>query len=279
MTNQIKLGLVTDMVPIEDIAEGWDFYEIPNANHIIPLHSEADWIVNRDRYRARGVPTPVASHYISGTNTLYGFGSFASGPSYDREQQLFWASRSFRRMSEIGVKVVGVWGGFFQCPDGYSRNQAIDDAASFCNIVADEGEKHGIQIVLEPNADMDTLFPSYREGLAFAKSLNRKSIKMMVDLNYFLKLNEPLDIIREDPEYCIHVQMAGEGNGHSQTNIEPHTEAYHQLFTVLKDIGYNSTVSVASPWLSSTGSDPIDYAYETQITLKYMQDLRDAHFG
>src|SRR5690348_15676318 len=64
MTNQIQLGLVTDVVPIEEIAEGWDFYEIPNSVHIRPMHSEADWIANRDRYRARGVPTPVASHYV-----------------------------------------------------------------------------------------------------------------------------------------------------------------------------------------------------------------------
>src|SRR5262249_47876194 len=140
MTQQITLGLVTDVVPIEEIAEGWDFYEIPNSVHILPMHSEADWNANRDRYRARGVPTRGVSHYVSGADPLYGFGSFASGPSYDREQQLFWASRSFRRMSEIGVKVVGVWGGFFRCPDGYSRTRAIDDAVSFCNILADEGE-------------------------------------------------------------------------------------------------------------------------------------------
>ena len=279
MTNDIKLGLVTDVVPIEEIAEGWDFYEIPNSVHILPMHSEADWVASRDRYRARGVPTPVASHYVSGTDPLYGFGSFASGPSYDREQQLFWAARSFRRMSEIGVKVAGVWGGFFRCPDGYPRDKAIDDAVSFCNILADEGERHGVTIALEPNADPDTLFPSYREGLAFAKTVNRRAVKMMVDLNYFIKLHEPFDIVREDPDYCVHVQMAGEGNGHSQTNIEPRTEAYNELFSVLKDIGYRDTVSVAAPWLSSTGADPINYAYETQITLKYMQDLRDAHFG
>jgi sugar phosphate isomerase/epimerase len=279
MTNQITLGLVTDVVPIEEIAEGWDFYEIPNSVHILPLHSESTWAANRDRYRDRGVITPVASHYVSGANPRFGLGSYASGPSYDREQQLFWAARSFRRMHEIGVKVVGVWGGFFQCPDGYPTARAWDDAVSFCNILADEGDKYGIQIALEPNAKPDTLFPSYTEGLKFAKTVHRESIKMMVDLNYFLRLGESFDIVRAEPEYCLHVQMAGNGNGHSQTNIEPHTQAYDELFQLLKDIEYNGTVSVASPWLSSTGSDPIDYAYETSITLKYMQNLRDKHFG
>lgn len=273
MTDQIKLGLVTDAAPLEEIVDGWDYYEIPNEIHIIPMESEANWIKNRDRYRARNVPTLVASHYIGRLGTC------ASGPSYDREQQQFWAARSFRRMNEIGVNVVGVWGEYFQCPDGYDRNKAIDDAISFCNIVADEGEKWGIQIALEPNANPDTLFPSYKEGLAFAKRTGRRSIRVMADLNYFIKLNEPLDDIREDPSYCLHVQMAGEGNGFSQPNLVPRTEAYHKLFTILKDIGYNRTVSVASPWISSTGAEPIDYKYETSITLDYMRKLRDEHFS
>lgn len=279
MSNQISLGLVTDVVPLEEIADGWEFFEIPNSVHILPMHSESIWKHNHDRYLARGVPTPVASHYVSGNNVEFGFGSFAAGPSYDREQELFWAARSFRRMAEAGVKVVGVWGGFFPSgSEGYSTAKSWDDAVSFCNILADEGDRWDIDVALEPNANPHTLFPSYGEGLKFAKSVKRDRIKMMVDLNYFLKLNEPLDTIRDDPEYVLHVQMAGAGNGHSQTNIDPHTAEYHQLFSILKDIGYNGTVSVAAPWLSSTGADQIDYRYETATTLKYMQDLRAEHW-
>lgn len=279
MTDQIKLGLVTDNAPLEEISDGWDFFEIPSQFHILPLHSEPNWIKNRDKYRARGVPALVASHYIGGENPTTGMGTWASGPSYDREQQQFWAARSFRRMHEIGVKVVGVYGKFFQCPDGYGRIKAMDDAISFCNIMADEGEKWGIQTALEPMADPDTLFPSYKEGLAFAKLTGRRSIRVMADLNYFLKLNEPLDDILEDPSYCLHVQMAGGGNGHSQPNIAPHTEAYHKLFAILKDIGYTATVSVAAPWYSTTGAAQIDWRHETAVTLDYMRKLRDEHFS
>jgi sugar phosphate isomerase/epimerase len=273
MKNQIKLGLVTDVIPLDQIAPGWDYFEIPNGVHVLPLESEANWIKNRDMYRARNVPTPVASHYIGG------FGTMASGPSFDREQQIFWAERSFRRMHEIGVQVVGVWGGFFQAPAEYGRAKAIDDAISFCNIVADQAEKYGMLVALEPNADPNTLFPSYAEGLAFAQSTGRRAIRVMADLNYFIKLNEPLDLIRKDPEYCVHVHMAGEGNGFSQPNVKPRTELYHRLFTILKDIGYSRTVSVASPWISSTGAETIDYLYETKVTLEYMQRLREQYFG
>ncbi|MBO7744436.1 sugar phosphate isomerase/epimerase [Paenibacillus sp. MWE-103] len=272
MEKTIQLGLVTDAIPLDQIAQGWDYYEIPNGIHMVPMESEVNWNKNRDMYRATGVPTPVASHYIGGLGTV------ASGPSFDREQNVFWAERSFRRMSEAGVKVVGVWGGFFQSPEGYGRAKAIDDAISFCNIIADQAEKYEMLVALEPNADLKTLFPSYSEGLEFAKATGRRSIRVMADLNYFIKLNEPLDVIRKDPSYCLHVHMAGEGNGFSQPNIEPRTALYHQLFHLLHEIGYASTVSVASPWMSSTGAEQIDYKYETAITLQYMQQLRDEHY-
>ncbi|MBB6733467.1 sugar phosphate isomerase/epimerase family protein [Cohnella zeiphila] len=272
MEKTIKLGLVTDVIPLDQIAPGWDYYEVPNGIHMVPMESEANWIRNRDMYRSRGVPTPVASHYIGG------FGTMASGPSFDREQHLYWAERSFRRMSEAGVQVAGIWGGFFQAPAGYGREKAIDDAISFCNIVADQAEKYGMLVALEPNADPGTLFPSYREGLEFAKATGRRSIRVMADLNYFIKLNEPLEVIRLDPSYCLHVHMAGEGNGFSQPNIEPRTALYRELFNLLYEIGYTRTVSVAAPWMSSVGAETIDYPYETAVTLEYMRKLRDEYY-
>ena len=276
MTANIKLGLVTDVIPLNEIAPGWDYYEIPHAIHVVPLESEANWRKNREIYKASNVPTPVSSHYLLEPGQRYSddFGLYASGPDFDREQQRFWAKRSFRRLNEIGVKVVGVYGAFFQRPDWYGRDNAIDDALSFCNILADEAEAYGMQIALEPDADPETLFPTYKEGLAFAKATGRRSVKVMADLNYFLRINQSLDDIREDPTYCLHVHMAGEGHGGgSQPNIGPRTEAFTKLFHILKDINYNGTVSAACPWVSSTGSSDIDYKYETGLTLKYMRDL------
>jgi sugar phosphate isomerase/epimerase len=268
--SKIKLGLITDVVPLGEIAEGWDYYEIPSALHCVPLESEANWVTRLGAYRARGVPVLVASHYI------HEFGTAASGPSYDREQQVFWAQRSFRRLNEVGVKVVGVYGGFFRCPDGYGRSKAVDDAVSFCNIIADEAERYGMQIALEPMAEPDTLFPTYKEGLAFAKATGRRSVRVMADLNYFLKINQSLEDIREDPSCCLHVHMAGEGHGDSaQPNIGPRTEAFKKLFSVLRDIDYSGTVSAACAWVSSTGSKEVDYKYETAVTLKYMRDLAE----
>lgn len=271
MKTELKLGMVTDVVPLDQIALGWDYYEVPTAIHMVPLESEPNWHKNRDMYRSHGLPTPVSSHYIQG------HGLSASGPGFDREQQRFWAERAFRRMSEAGVEVVGVFGGFFKCPDGYGRNKAIDDAISFCNLLADQAERYDMLVALEPNANPETLFPTYLEGLEFAKATGRRSIRLMADLNYFVKLNQPVDVIRKDPGYCLHVHIAGEGG--AQPNVGSREEFFQGLFRTLKDIGYARTVSAACPWKSTTGAAQIDYRHETAVTLEFMRKLRDQAYG
>ncbi len=145
----------------------------------------------------------TCSHYIQFN------GLEACGPNFDHEQQVFWAKRAFSRMDELGIEVVGVFGGFFKCPEDYSVSKAMDQAVSFCNILADEAEKYDMLIALEPQADLKTLWPRYLEGLEFAKGVGGRSVKLMADLNYFYKLNQPIDLILKAPEYCINVHIQG----------------------------------------------------------------------
>jgi len=46
------------------------------------------------------------------------------------------------------------------------------------------------------------------------------------------------------------------------------------LFEILKEIGYDKGVSAACPWVITNGAAEIDYKYETDITLAYLQELR-----
>ena len=38
---------------------------------------------------------------------------------------------------------------------------------------------------------------------------------------------------------------------------------------------YDKGVSVACPWVITNGASEIDYAYETEKTLKFVQEIRD----
>jgi sugar phosphate isomerase/epimerase len=189
----------------------------------------------------------------------------------DWEQLEFWTKRAFRRLADLGVETVGIYGGFFAVPDGFSQSTAMKQALRFTHLLADHAEPHGMTVALEPLSDLSTLWPRYLQGIEFAKQVNRPSVKVMADLNYFLKLDQPLEDIAVEPEFCAHVHIA-EGGG--QPGIGDRTDVYERLFRILRDIGYQGGVSCACAWVSSDGGE-LDFGQETEKTLAYLQDLRE----
>jgi sugar phosphate isomerase/epimerase len=268
MGKTFNIGIVVDVAPIKILSKEWEYFEVPASIHGSALLSDKEWQEYKDIYKADGRPTPVTSHLLGPGESWHG----ASGVYYDRELIDFSLRRSIRRMAELGVKYLGAWGGHFRVQDGFNRTKAIDQAISTINTAADYAAEFGMQIALEPQAEADTLFPRYLEGIAFAKSTGRSNVKVMADLNYFLELNQPLEDILKYPEYCLNVHIQGDGG--AQPNVGKREDILLHLFNVLKDAGYDKGVSAACPWVSTNGAKEVDFKYETDTTLKFMQDLR-----
>lgn len=269
MSKQFKLGIVVDAVPLDKLGKGWEYLEVPASIHGDPLFSHTEWLSYKQMYHKDGRPCLTSSHLLGSGNSLFA----CCGPAYDREKLLFMLEREFIRMNELGIKYVGCWGGHFRFVDGYSKTKTIDQAISACNIMADFAQKYGMEVALEPQAEADTVFPRYLQGIEFARRTGRESIKVMADLNYFLELNQPLEDILKAPELCINVHIQGDGG--SQPNVGDRDKIFHHLFSILKDIGYDKGVSTACPWIVTNGAKEIDYAYETDTTLAYLQRLRN----
>ena len=272
MPEQFKLSILAGDAadrPPAQIAPGFDLAEIPNSIHMIPLESNAKWAIRKAEILSWKLPpTTISSHWFGG-------GLVATGPNADKDLITFWIDRSFNRLAEIGVRSVGCYGSHFPVPEGYSRTKATDQAVAYVNLMADAAEKRGMRIALEPMADKNSVFPRYLDGLAFAKRIDRPEVRVMADLNYFLKLDQPLSDIAVDPTYCIHVHMAGV---QGQPGIGDMVDTHTRLFQTLKDAGYTDSVTCACPWVSSD-TGPMDFGKETARTLAYMQGLRAKAYG
>jgi len=258
-----KIGILIgdhDDVPPEKLAPGYDFAEIPVSILLTPTQSSSVWQENKARISSWHLPPiTTAAYFLEGGRTTP-----VTGPHVDWEHLEFWTKRAFVRMAELGIKVPGVYGGFFPVPEGFSRAEATDQALRFCSLLADEAKKHGMVVALEPMADPHTLWPRYLDGIAFARELGRPEVKTMADLAYFLKLGQPLEDIAKYPEYCVHCHIAGEGG---QPGLGDRVAVHRRLFEILKDIGYEMGVSAASPWVG-------EFAVESAKTLAYLQNLR-----
>jgi len=271
MAKQFKFGILPDRVPedtsLSSFSKDWEYFEVPASIHGSPLLSDVEWEENKAMYKKDGRPTPVTSHLLGPGRSHQG----GSGKYYDRELIDFSIRRTVKRMAELGVKTMGSYGGHFRCQEGFNRTKAIDQALSTINLIADYLEPYGMQLALEPLSDMETLFPRYLEGVAFAKMSGRSNVKVMADLNYFIALDQKLEDILKEPEYCLNVHIAGDN---AQPNVGIREDIFVHLFKVLKDAGYEGGVTAACPWVSS-GGGPLDWKKETDITIKYLMDLRD----
>lgn len=269
MANQFKLGILfgdkPDIRPPGQIGKGWDIAEIPVSLQLQPFESDNVWAAKRAQIEAWGLPpVRVSSHF------LQHFGLQAVGSNVDWEQLEFWTKRSFRRLNDLGVKVAGVFGGFFTIPEGMPREVAHAQGIKFARFLGQQAEPYGITIALEPFSDLNTLWPRYLEGIEFAKEVNHPLVKVMADMNYFIKLDQPLEDIAKYPEYCKHVHIA-EGKG--QPGTGDRNDIYERLFRILRDIGYEGSVNCACAWISTDGGE-LDFGKESKKSLAYLQGLR-----
>jgi sugar phosphate isomerase/epimerase len=268
-----KLALNIDNTaekPPLSLAPGWEAAEIPITELVLPYSPEEAWLENLAQIRTwKQPPFTAASHFLKDERIT----GDKLTPFEELERQ---AEQNCRRLAQLAPNMVaGIWGNFFAVPDGFSHTKATDQALRYCEMVANYADRYGVLIALEPTANPLTVFPKYSDGLEFAKRLARPSVRVMADLNYFIAVDEPFEHIAIAPDYCLHVHIQGDTY---QPNYGNSTAKILHIFRVLRDIGYQRTVSSAHPWIS-TRNGPFDYAYESATTLRFLQDLREQAFS
>jgi sugar phosphate isomerase/epimerase len=264
-----KLALNIDNIaekPPLALAPGWEAAEIPITELVLPYDPEEAWQKNLAEIGTWNQPPfTAASHFlkderISGDNPT---------PLAELERQ---AELICRRLSQLAPHMVaGIWGNFFAAPDGFSRTKATDQALRYCEMLAKYADRYGVLIALEPTANPQTVFPKYTDGLEFVKRLAQPSIRVMADLNYFVAVDEPFEDIALAPDYCLHVHIQGDTY---QPNYGDSTAKILHIFRVLRDVGYQRTVSSAHPWIG-TQEGPFDYGVESAKTLSFLKGLRE----
>lgn len=241
---------------------GFELAEIPAGILVDPNLTDEEWEQRKQQLSSYSLPPiRIASHWTDKPSTTR---------RPDWEYLEFWTRRVLRRLAELGVERAGVWGYFFPKVEGYSPTRQMDGAIRYANMMGDFARTHNITMMMEPMADLNSLWPTYREGLAFVKRVDHPNVKIMADMNYFLKLNQPFDHIKDDPELCMHCHIAGD---HAQPGVGDMRETHKAFFRVLRDIGYERGVSCACPWVS-TGSGEFDFVRESAKALAYVEALR-----
>ena len=269
---RFKLGLNIDNIaevrPLE-LAPGWEVAEVPITELVLPYDGEEAWRQKRDEIKSwHQPPFTAASHWLKDERIT----GDDPTPFAELERQ---AEQHCRRLAELGTGMVaGIWELFrrarrlFKDQDRRSGRRVLRDDQQVC---AEARRRDCSRAYRKPEDGVSQVL----RWADFCKTAGPLNIRVMADLNYFVAVDEPFEDIAIDPTYCVHVHIQGDTY---QPNYGNCTEKILHIFRVLRDVGYQRTVSSAHPWIS-TVPGPFNYRAESARTLEFLVELRERVFA
>ena len=203
------------------------------------LHGSKDFSVVQAAHAVAGLPTPTFNVFVPGDLKI-------TGPDVDLAKLQAYVAESLGRVSALGGSLVVFGsGGARNIPDGFSRDAAWQQLIDFLQMVADECEKTGVAIAIEPlNRKESNVLNSVAEGVALAQAVDRPSIRVLADLYHMEEDSEPTDTVVENAAWLTHVHVADSGRLSPGTGSYP----YAEFFGYLKSTGYSGRIAVECKW-------------------------------
>lgn len=257
MSKAIPIGMCASLDNAGQVAPGYDYLELPVASSLDGLQDDATFGPKLARLGALRPP-------IAGFNVFLPGSLKVVGPDVRWDEVETYVERAIRRAAALGGQfIVFGSGGARSVPEGYSRALAWGQLVHFLNLCADQAERRGVTIVIEPlNHTESNILNSYPEGVQLARDVNRRAVKVLADIYHFEMDGEPLEHIREGAEWLAHVHLADTGRRWPGSGSYP----LEKLFHILKEIGYEGRASVECKW----GEDLTD---ESARALMFLRTL------
>ena len=203
------------------------------------LHGSKDFAVIQAAHAAAGLPTPTFNVFVPGELKI-------TGPATDLAKLQVYVAEPLRRVQAVGGSLVVFGsGGARNIPDGFSRDTAGQQLIDFLRMVADEADKTGVTIAIEPlNRRESNVLNSVAEGVELAQAVDRAPIRVLADLYHMQEENEPLDTVVENAVWLTHVHVADSGRLAPGTGSYP----YAAFFGHLRATGYSGRIAVECKW-------------------------------
>ncbi|MCS7060169.1 MAG: sugar phosphate isomerase/epimerase family protein [Anaerolineae bacterium] len=167
--------------------------------------------------------------------------------------------RAFRRMVQLGASVaVFGSGGARRLPEDMPRQAALDQLAESISVIADEADRVGLQIALEPlNRNECNVLNTLSEAQAFIDVYDLAGARLLVDLFHLQMEQEPLAHVTVAAPLLAHVHVAGGGRR------APHIPGcdYAGFMAALHEAGYDARISAECAWedLSLQAGDAVAF--------------------
>jgi sugar phosphate isomerase/epimerase len=247
-------GICTSVANADAVkSAGWDYIEDNVQTLLQGQVPENQW-----------TPPAKASLPIVAANVLVPGALKIVGAEADLLRLTIYMATVLRRAQQAGItKLVFGSGVARMIPDGFDRNRAIQQITDFCTKCASLAVKHAITVVIEPlNKGECNIVNSVAEGMEYVKAVNHPNFQCLVDSYHFWLEDEPLENLKAAMPWIKHVHLADK-DGRVAPGLSGKAD-YRPFFRVLKDGGYNSTISFE-------GKDMPDFSVTAPKVLEFIK--------
>jgi sugar phosphate isomerase/epimerase len=218
--------------------------------------------------------TPILARYGASTLPARAFNVFLPrdlkivGPTIQEERLANYLNRALGRVRRLGGEVVVFGsGGARSIPEGFPRDEAVDQIVRFLHLVADVTDHTNLMIAIEPlNRRESNVINSVAEAVDLAIRVDRPSIRVLADFYHMDEENEPIDHLVRFRDWIIHIHVADTGRLAPGTGQYP----YESFAAALQQAEYKGRVSIECRWG--------DFLAEAPAALQFLRHtFSDAH--
>ncbi|HEU5101407.1 MAG TPA: sugar phosphate isomerase/epimerase family protein [Roseiflexaceae bacterium] len=251
----MRFGCCVEVDQVSILAQaGYDFCELP-ARAVRPSDDEPAALPALRAAEALPLRPEAFNSLIPLTLPLV-------GPTVDRTALQIYLRRAFTRMAQIGgqVAVLGS-GGARRIPEGWPRDQALDQLADALALAVDEAGHAGIELALEHlNQGECNVFTTIAECQVFIAQRGLAGLRLLVDLHHIEAEQEPLAHVVGAAPLLAHVHVAD--GGRRAPGVGGYE--YAGFMAVLRQAGYDRRISAECGWenLTSQAAGALDFMRE-----------------
>ena len=231
----MKFGICTQIEKLPVYAEaGVDFVEI-NAT-AIAQKSEEDFAKAKE----------IADRFpgmVHSCNGLVPSSLRLTGPDVSFDAVTEYTEKCFGRLAALGVTMI-VFGSSAakQVPDGFSREEAMEQLVRVVRIFADVAARYEQTVVIEPlNFGECNIINTVADSVELMKAVARANVRAHVDFYHLMQNGETLSELASHVQYIPHVHIAS-----PVKRIVPAFDDgahYGAFLKTLREGGFDGTVS------------------------------------
>jgi sugar phosphate isomerase/epimerase len=220
-------------------AAGWDFIEESIQGLLEGLVPDEQW-AGAQRAATSALPIHAANVLVPGKIKI-------TGPDANLDRLRDYIGRVVPRAQKVGIKrLVFGSGGARNVPDGFDRDRARKQIVDFATMAAQLAEGSEVVFVCEPLRKSEcNIINTVAEAMEYVRAVNHPHFQCLLDTYHFWAENEAIQNVEQNLKWIKHVHVADlEGR---VAPGESKTSDYGPVFKVLKQGGYDATISVEAP--------------------------------